>query len=118
MRTLSGNRFIDRTLFGLGLLILLMVAPRLRVYHRDSPTEVGLVAVTKDGTRLDLPTPASFRDRQPELFSTVRRIRAFTQTEEGQKLIPPDGRWEWSLHYQIPRRGTDAVWQLVTPETD
>jgi hypothetical protein len=101
LRPLTGSVRLDRASFFVLLLILgFVAAPRVVVYHSLQPLRVRVVAVTADGERIAVETPAALA--QPVLKNvraTERRIRAFVATPDARRMTPVGGRLEWYLEY-------------------
>ena len=105
------SRRCDRALFLSILLVMLLLAPRLRVYYRVTVVEIVVEQVTSDGGRLRLPTPQRFAHPgdgdwpgESLVGRVTPRIRDFMARSEWARRAAPGTRFEWTVRW-----GDDAI---------
>jgi hypothetical protein len=110
---------------GLTLLVVLL-APTVRVYSRVTVAEVTLTRIDPDGTRQALPVPAEVwgdgrrriaaRQRPAAMLQSQEAlIRRFMATDPRPAASPPGTRFEWRIRYAENSTRLDRAVVIVVP---
>ena len=100
--TVTSSHRLDRVIFAVVLSLMLLSAPRLRVYYTSaqvSPTRVELAGITSEGERVELDVPDALQGGS--VREAARRVREFARTPEARSMVPQGGALEWTLRFAI-----------------
>jgi hypothetical protein len=118
--TATGSLAIDLVAFGLLASVLLVSAPRLRVYHRITVMDVRLERVWPDGSTEPVEVPRQIGSRRLSLLSAADAvpelsafIRAYAATDPMVRDAVPGTRFRWTVTYGQNSPRLDRTSEIV-----
>lgn len=115
-----GSRKVDFLLFISILLLMIVLAPRLRVYYSVTVYDISITEIQPDGTRKELPAPAELKRLGNGYWkgeSLVKRlsprISEYMQQSDWPTAAPAGTRYEWDLRWSDESTTLDHADRIV-----
>ena len=115
----------DLLLFALIVGLMLLLGPRLRVYHATTVVAVRVERVAPDGRTVELPTPPHLSRpgngywRGATLVARLEpRIRAYMSGSEWGRNAEPGTRFVWTVRWSDDSTKLDDVERIVWEAPD
>lgn len=113
--TVTRSKTLDRVVFAVALLLLVLGSTRLIVYAHVTPIRVSVTGVTSTGRQVPLETPAPFTRVGWDREELEGAIRSYATTYGGLRLMAPFERLEWTMQYSVDSVRFDKVYVFTTP---
>jgi hypothetical protein len=113
--SITRSKRIDRVVFAVALLLLVLGSTRLVVYAHVTPVRLSVMGVTSTGQQVPLQTPARFTRLGWDREDLEEAIRSYATTFNGLRFAEPFALLEWTMEYSVDSARFDKEYVFTTP---